>query len=141
MLKRPPLREPRDEERLLRAPASYHQPGIDLLFRVIDIDNILFGFRDGGRGARHRPGDRATTSTTPSATSTSSTFLAADKQKVFEGNARVASIPRLDASLKARGLRAAKAMPPCPARPAGPRKGRVAASPRCRLAGFSRLRR
>ena len=36
----------------------YHQPGIDLLTRVIPVDNILFAQRDDRRCARHRPRDR-----------------------------------------------------------------------------------
>ena len=36
----------------------YHQPGIDLLTKVIPVDNILFASRDDRRGARHRSRDR-----------------------------------------------------------------------------------
>jgi 4-oxalmesaconate hydratase len=80
----------------------YHQPGIDLLFRVIDVENILFGSEMVGavRGIDPETGsyfddtkryvDRLT-------------ILAADKAKVFEGNARRV-YPRLDKTLKARGL-------------------------------------
>jgi 4-oxalmesaconate hydratase len=80
----------------------YHQPGIDLLFKVIDIDNILFGSEMVGavRGIDPETGhyfddtkryiDRLDISD-------------ADKAKVFSGNARRV-YPRLDASLRARGL-------------------------------------
>ena len=49
----------------------YHQPGINLLFEVIEHGNLLFGSRWSARcaGSTRRP---ATTSTTPSATSTRS---------------------------------------------------------------------
>jgi len=80
----------------------YHQPGIDLLFRVIDIDNILFGSEMVGavRGIDPTTGQYFDdTKRYIDALSIS----AADKAKVFEGNARRV-YPRLDAQLKARGL-------------------------------------
>jgi 4-oxalmesaconate hydratase len=42
MLKKPPLRE-HVMKNVYFDTCVYHQPGIDLLFRVIDVDNILFG--------------------------------------------------------------------------------------------------
>jgi len=42
MLQRPPLAE-HVMQNIFFDTCVYHQPGIDLLFRVIDIDNILFG--------------------------------------------------------------------------------------------------
>ena len=42
MLKRPPLRE-HVMKNVFFDTCVYHQPGIDLLFEVIDVDNILFG--------------------------------------------------------------------------------------------------
>jgi len=42
MLKRPPLAE-HVMRNVFFDTCVYHQPGIDLLFRVIDVDNILFG--------------------------------------------------------------------------------------------------
>ena len=42
MMKRPPLRE-HVMRNVFFDTCVYHQPGIDLLFRVIDVDNILFG--------------------------------------------------------------------------------------------------
>ena len=36
----------------------YHQPGIDLLTKVIPVDEHPVRQRDDRRGARHRPGDR-----------------------------------------------------------------------------------
>ena len=101
MLKRPALRD-HVMKNVYFDTCVYHQPGIDLLFRVIDIDNILFGSEMVGavRGIDPETGnyfddtkryiDRLD-------------IPAADKQKVFEGNARRV-YPRLDASLKARGL-------------------------------------
>jgi 4-oxalmesaconate hydratase len=80
----------------------YHQPGIDLLFRVIDVDNILFGSEMVGavRGidpeTRHYFDD---TARYVNALDISDE----DRAKIFEGNARRV-YPRLDRLLKARGL-------------------------------------
>ena len=79
----------------------YHQPGIDLLFKVIDIDNILFGSEMVGavRGIDPQTGQYF---------DDTKRYLDAlplsdeDRYKVFEGNARRV-YPRLDASLKERG--------------------------------------
>ena len=79
----------------------YHQPGIDLLFEVIDIDNILFGSEMVGavRGIDPQTGQYFDdTKRYIDALDTP----AEDKHKVFELNAR-RLYPRLDASLKARG--------------------------------------
>ena len=79
----------------------YHQPGIDLLFRVIEVDNILFGSEMVGavRGIDPETGHyfddtKRYVDALP--------ISAADKKKVFEGNARRV-YPRLDKALKARG--------------------------------------
>ena len=79
----------------------YHQPGIDLLFEVIEIDNILFGSEMVGavRGVDPQTGQYFDdTKRYIDALKIS----ADDKAKVFEGNARRV-YPRLDAMLKARG--------------------------------------
>jgi 4-oxalmesaconate hydratase len=80
----------------------YHQPGIDLLVKVIDIDNILFGSEMVGavRGVdpltgHHFDDTRRYIDALP--------LPAGDKQKIFERNVRRV-YPRLDAQLKARGL-------------------------------------
>ena len=80
----------------------YHQPGIDLLFRVIDTQNILFGSEMIGavRGIDPETGNyfddtKLYIDALP--------ISAADKALVFEGNARRV-YPRLDKALKARGL-------------------------------------
>ncbi len=66
-LKRPPV------ESLLRNiffdTCVYHQPGVELLTRVVPVDNVLFGIRNDRRRARARSGHRRLTSTTPSNTS------------------------------------------------------------------------
>lgn len=80
----------------------YHQPGIDLLFEVIDVDNILFGSEMVGavRGIDPQTGHFFDdTKRYVDALDISD----ADKHKIFERNARRA-YPRLDRILKARGL-------------------------------------
>ncbi len=79
----------------------YHQPGIDLLFEVISVDNILFGSEMVGavRGIDPQTGHyfddtKRYIDALP--------ISDADKHKVFELNARRV-YPRLDKSLKARG--------------------------------------
>ena len=80
----------------------YHQPGINLLFEVIDIDNILFGSEMVGavRGIDPETGHYF---------DDTKRYIDAmglsekDRHKVFEGNARRV-YPRLDAALKARNL-------------------------------------
>ncbi|HEX3366002.1 amidohydrolase family protein [Phenylobacterium sp.] len=100
MLKRPPLRE-HVMKNVFFDTCVYHQPGIDLLFRVIDIDNILFGSEMVGavRGIDPETGHyfddtKRYVDALP--------IPAADKHKVFEGNARRV-YPRLDAILKGQG--------------------------------------
>jgi 4-oxalmesaconate hydratase len=79
----------------------YHQAGIDLLFRVIDIDNILFGSEMLGAVRSIDPETGFHFDDTKryiDALDVSD----ADKRKVFELNARRV-YPRLDAALRARG--------------------------------------
>ncbi len=79
----------------------YHQPGIDLLFEVIEIENILFGSEMVGavRGIDPETGNYF---------DDTKRYIDAlkipdgDKQLVFSGNARRV-YPRLDAILKAQG--------------------------------------
>jgi 4-oxalmesaconate hydratase len=79
----------------------YHQPGIDLLVRVINIGNILFGSEMVGavRGIDPQTGHYFDdTRRYIDALG----IAAADKQRIFEQNARRV-FPRLDAQLEARG--------------------------------------
>ncbi len=76
----------------------YHQPGIDLLFEVIDIDNVLFGSEMVGavRGIDPQTGHyfddtKRYIDALP--------ITEADRHKVLELNARRA-YPRLDAVLR-----------------------------------------
>src|SRR5688572_22646307 len=101
MLKRPPL-EGHVMRNVFFDTCVYHQPGIDLLVEVIDIDNILFGSEMVGAVRGIDP-------TTGHYFDDTKRYIdalaisAADKRKIFESNARRV-YPRLDRQLKARGL-------------------------------------
>lgn len=100
MLKRPPLAE-HVMQNVYFDTCVYHQAGIDLLFRVIDIDNILFGSEMVGavRGIDPETGQYFDdTKRYIDALGLSET----NRHKVFEGNARRV-YPRLDAALKTEG--------------------------------------
>lgn len=100
MLQRPPLTE-HIMKNVFFDTCVYHQAGIDLLFRVIDADNILFASEMFGavKGIDPETGHYFD--------DTKRYIDALDisdavRQKVFEGNVRRA-YPRLDARLKAAG--------------------------------------
>ena len=80
----------------------YHQPGIDLLFSVIDVDNILFGSEMVGavRGVDPRTG-HAFDDTRRYVEAANLTD--AEKNNVYQYNVR-RTYPRLDAKLTAKGL-------------------------------------
>jgi len=100
MLKQPPLRE-HVMKNVFFDTCVYHQPGIDLLFRVIDIDNILFGSEMVGavRGIDPETGQYFDDT---KRYIENLGLSGENRQKVFEGNARRV-YPRLDAALKAQG--------------------------------------
>jgi 4-oxalmesaconate hydratase len=101
------LKKPTLEEHLLGNvffdTCVYHQPGIDLLMKVVPIDNILFASEMIGavrgidpRTGHHYDDTRRYVDATP-------LLNDAQRQAVFEGNARRV-FTRLDARLAARGL-------------------------------------
>jgi 4-oxalmesaconate hydratase len=101
MLKRPPLAE-HVMRNVYFDTCVYHQPGIDLLVDVIDLDNILFGSEMVGavRGIDPETGHyfddtRRYIDALP--------LPDHDKRRIFELNARRV-FPRLDTQLKTRGL-------------------------------------
>jgi len=101
MLRRPPL-EDHVMKNVFFDTCVYHQPGIDLLVRVIDIGNILFGSEMVGavRGIDPLTGHyfddtKRYIDALP--------LSAAEKQRIFEKNARRV-FPRLNALLQKRGL-------------------------------------
>lgn len=100
MLKRPPLAE-HVMKNVFFDTCVYHQPGIDLLFEVIDVDNILFGSEMVGavRGIDPETGHYFD----DTRRYIDALEVPAEvKRRVFELNARRV-YPRLDAILEARG--------------------------------------
>lgn len=100
MMKRPQLRD-HVMKNVFFDTCVYHQPGIDLLFKVIDLDNILFGSEMVGavRGIDPETGQyfddtKRYLDALP--------LTEAQRHQVFEGNARRV-YPRLDAILKNQG--------------------------------------
>ena len=85
-LKRPPLNEMM-RENVFFDTCVYHQPGIDLLFKVVPVENILFGSEMVGAVRGIDP-------TTGNYYDDTKRYIdnlglsAEDKQRVFEGNAR-----------------------------------------------------
>jgi 4-oxalmesaconate hydratase len=101
MLNRPPLTE-HIMRNVFFDTCVYHKPGIELLFKVIDVDNILFASEMFGavKGIDPETGHYFDdTKRYIDALDLSD----ADRKKVFEGNVRRV-YPRLDAALKAKGL-------------------------------------
>jgi 4-oxalmesaconate hydratase len=101
MLKRPELSQ-HVMKNVFFDTCVYHQPGIDLLVEVIDLDNILFGSEMVGAVRGIDP-------TTGQYFDDTKRYIdkldlsAQDKRRIYELNARRV-YPRLDAILKAKGL-------------------------------------
>ena len=85
-LKRPPLEEMM-KHNVFFDTCVYHQPGIDLLLKVVPLDNILFGSEMVGavRGIDPRSGHYYDDT---KRYIEASSLSAEDKKKLFEGNAR-----------------------------------------------------
>jgi 4-oxalmesaconate hydratase len=101
-MKRPPLAES-VMKNVFFDTCVYHQPGIDLLTRVIPVENILFGSEMVGavRGIDPTTGQYYDDT---KRYIDSLAMPAADKQRIFEGNARRV-FPLLDKRLRAQGQR------------------------------------
>ena len=80
----------------------YHQPGIDLLTKVIPVDNILFASEMIGAVRGIDPETGHYFDDTKRYIEASTIVVGDDRHKIYEGNARRV-FPRLDAALKARG--------------------------------------
>jgi 4-oxalmesaconate hydratase len=80
----------------------YHQPGIELLTRVIPVDNVLFGSEMIGAVRGRDPKTGEYFDDTKKYLDACSQLSSEDRHKIFEVNARRV-YPRLDAHLKAAG--------------------------------------
>jgi 4-oxalmesaconate hydratase len=81
----------------------YHQPGIDLLTKVIPVDNILFASEMIGAVRGIDPETGYYYDDTKRYIQNSTILNEEQRYKIYEGNARRV-FPRLDAALKAKGL-------------------------------------
>jgi 4-oxalmesaconate hydratase len=97
-MKRPPLGE-LIRNNIFFDTCVYHLPGIDLLLKVVPADNILFGSEMVGAVRGIDPETGHYFDDTKRYLDNVSSLGEADKQKIFEGNARKV-FPRLDARLK-----------------------------------------
>jgi 4-oxalmesaconate hydratase len=79
----------------------YHQPGVDLLTRVIPVDNILFASEVVGAVRGINPETGHYYDDTRRYIDNAATLTAEEKQKIFEGNA-LRVYPRLKAALEKR---------------------------------------
>jgi 4-oxalmesaconate hydratase len=80
----------------------YHQPGIDLLARVVPVANVLFASEMIGAVRGIDPETGFNFDDTKRYVDASPNLSAADRAAIFEGNARRV-YPRLDAALKRKG--------------------------------------
>ena len=99
MLKRPPL-DGHVMKNVFFDTCVYHQPGIDLLFEVIEIDNVLFGSEMVGAVRCIDPQSGHYFDDTKRYID-ALLLTKEDRRKVLELNVRRA-YPRLDAALKLR---------------------------------------
>ena len=81
----------------------YHQPGIDLLTKVIPVDNILFASEMIGAVRGIDPETGFYFDDTKRYIENSVQLSESDRQKIYEGNAR-GLFTRLDQQLSAKGL-------------------------------------
>jgi 4-oxalmesaconate hydratase len=81
----------------------YHQPGIDLLTKVIPVENILFASEMIGAVRGIDPETGYYYDDTKRYIEASTIVVGDDRHKIYEGNARRV-FPRLNAALQAKGL-------------------------------------
>ncbi|MFX9877841.1 amidohydrolase family protein, partial [Acinetobacter baumannii] len=80
----------------------YHQPGIDLLTKVIPVENVLFASEMIGAVRGIDPETGFYYDDTKRYIEGAKSLTAEDRHKIYEGNARRV-FPRIDAALKAKG--------------------------------------
>jgi len=81
----------------------YHQPGIDLLTKVIPVDNVLFASEMFGAVRGIDPETGHSFDDTRRYVDATASLSENDRRKIYEGNVRRV-YPRLDTQLRARGL-------------------------------------
>jgi 4-oxalmesaconate hydratase len=81
----------------------YHQPGVELLTKVIPVKNVLFGSEMIGAVRGRDPFTNHYFDDTKRYVEQCEALSAEDRHAIFEGNARRV-YPRLDKLLKSRGL-------------------------------------
>jgi 4-oxalmesaconate hydratase len=100
------LKKPLLREHILRNvyfdTCVYHQPGIDLLTKVIPVDNVLFASEMIGAVRGIDPETEYNFDDTKRYVDATQNLSPEDRHKVFEGNARRV-YPRLDATLNSQG--------------------------------------
>jgi 4-oxalmesaconate hydratase len=99
-LKRPPAEELLNN--VFFDTCVYHYPGVELLTRVIPIENILFGSEMIGAVRGEDPLTGEYFDDTKRYVDACKNLSESDRHKIFEGNTRRV-YPRLDAQLRARG--------------------------------------
>jgi 4-oxalmesaconate hydratase len=99
-MKKPPLAE-HLLDNVFFDTCVYHQPGIDLLTKVIPVKNVLFASEMIGAVRGIDPETGRAYDDTRRFIEAAPSLSVADRQQVFEGNARRV-YPRLDAALRAR---------------------------------------
>ena len=102
MMKKPPLVEYLMKNVYFDT-CVYHQPGIDLLAKVVPVENILFASEMIGAVQGIDPETGHYFDDTRRYVDAAKNLSDEDRYKIFEGNARTV-YPRLDAILKKRGL-------------------------------------
>jgi 4-oxalmesaconate hydratase len=81
----------------------YHHPGVELLTRIVPVDNVLFGSEMIGAVRGRDPDTGEYFDDTKKYVDACRHLSAEDRHKIFEANARRV-YPRLDAQLRERGL-------------------------------------
>ena len=100
-LKKPPLKD-HLLNNVFFDTCVYHQPGIDLLTRVVPIENILFASEMIGAVRGVDPETGHNYDDTRRYVEASAQLTPAQRAQIYEGNARRV-YPRLDAALKKKG--------------------------------------
>src|SRR5262249_53255950 len=100
-MKRPPLAD-MIRNNVFFDTCVYHQAGIDLLTKIVPVDNILFGSEMVGAVRGMDPQTGHYLDDTKGDVDARPTLSDADRKKIYEGNARKV-YPRINKRLEVRG--------------------------------------